>query len=390
MPNKNNVFKTYGKLFIISAILIASLASFVVVYRIERQEEFRGEATYNLSYRYYFKNKGPVNLTSVTLRLAMLKDWAPVQEVTSNLKSLQPNQTTTDEYENEFAWYEYTNFQINQTLDLTFNATVKINFVDYTTPTLAIEDYDEESAIYQLFTAYHPLTDASDPNILRVAESLSTSENPIERAFNFYNFTSSYIEYQLLSSSRGATYALQNGQGDCDEYTTLFIALARASGIPAIGHTAWLGDFEPGFVSTDDGSIAHAYPMFYVEGVGMLPADPTRGNKQLFDNWLKTDHKRITMTRGPDHPYRLLNYKWIPVSGLSDPIIDNNYTIAIHDVNIKYTSILRAVVIYGLPSSAGLFIVASIIRGLRLRKENKEKLEKLLNPRYFSDIDSEF
>lgn len=363
------------------AVIILTLTSaFVVVYRIERQEVFRGEANYELSYRYYFKNEGPLNLTSVTVRLALLKDWDPVQDVTAINIVTAPNQTTTDEYLNEFVWYEYSDFKVNQTIDLQFNVDLTLKFVDYTTASLNILPYDEESDLFKLFTAYHPLTDTTNPNIQRVSQSLSTSEDPIDRAFSMYNFTSNYIQYQLMSNIKGATYALQNGRGDCDEYNTLFIALARASGIPAVGHTAWFGDFETGFISTDDGALAHAYPMIYVEGVGMMPLDPTRGNKNFFDNWLKTDAKRITLTRGLDHPYRLLNYKWLPVVDLADPSIERNYTISITNMDINYYSTLRLVIVIGLPASTGLFVIASVFKGLQLRKEHKKKLERMLSP----------
>ena len=380
MSNAEKPTKKIIQVLALSIIIVAVVSSFIVLYRIERQEVFRGEANYELSYRYYFKNEGPLNLTSVTVRLAILKDWEPIQDVTGINIHTTPNQTTTDEYDNEFAWYEYSNFQVNQTIDLKFDVNVTLKFVDYNSAKLNILPYDEDTEQYKLFTAYHPLTDTTDPNIQRVSQSLSTSENPIDRAFNMYNFTSTYIRYQLMSSIKGATYALQNGEGDCDEYNTLFIALARAGGIPAVGHTAWLGNFEPGYESTDDGAIAHAFPMFFVEGVGMLPLDPTRGNKNFFDNWLKTDAKRITMTRGPDHPYRLLNYKWIPHPVLDDPEIDRNYSISITDLTTKYYSTLRLTILIALPSAAGIFIIASVIRGILLKKEQKEKLERILSP----------
>ena len=41
------------------------------------------------------------------------------------------------------------------------------------------------------------------------------------------------LDYQVQISRQGALWALQNGVGDCSEYTDLAIALARAAGIPA-------------------------------------------------------------------------------------------------------------------------------------------------------------
>jgi len=48
---------------------------------------------------------------------------------------------------------------------------------------------------------------------------------------------------------RGALWAAQHGQGDCEEFTSLYIALCRANGIPA--RAVWV----PG----------HCYPEFYLE-----------------------------------------------------------------------------------------------------------------------------
>ncbi len=365
----------------LSALVMAGIVlPVVMIYSAEMEETVRGFAEFQLTYRYYLKNEGPLNLTSVSIRLALLKDWAPIQTVSNLTIMTPPNQTITDEYENQFAWYEYQDFNVNQTIDLVFKANLTLNFIDYTSATLDIADYNESSDLYKLYMAFNPLEDSTDPNIRNVAQSLEVPDDLLGTAFNIYNFTSHYLKYKLYSTVRGASYAIRNANGDCDEYTTLFIALSRAVGIPAIGHTAWLADFAPGFVTSDDGAVAHAYPMFYVAGVGMLPADPTRGATSTFDNWLKTDAKRITLTRGPDKPYRLLRYRWIPVEGIEGPTIFSNYTVSVQDMRIEYTSNLRQVVILSLAGIPSLFMVYSGVKGYQARKQRKRKLESLLDP----------
>ncbi|MFW9887875.1 MAG: transglutaminase family protein [Candidatus Thorarchaeota archaeon] len=368
--------------FIALLIIIVSLVTSVsLVYTAESKQTSRGTADFQLTYSFYVRNEGPVDLTTVTVRLAMLKDWAPIQKVTGLIMGIAPNLTTTDEYENEFAWYEYSNFKVNKSIELEFHANLTLTFVDYATTDLEYEPYDPDSLEYQLFTAFHPLADNTDPSIRNIAQSLESPNDIIETAFNLYNFTSTYLNYRLHSSARGASYALRNGEGDCDEYTTLFVALARALGIPAVSHTAWLADFEPGFISTDEGSIAHAYPMFLIQGIGMLPVDPTRGKSSLYDNWLKTDYKRITMTRGPDNPYRLLRYRWIPIEGLPGPTVESNYTISIHSMNIQYTSTLRSIIITSLIGIPIAFAFANAIIGYQSKVKRKKKLEQLLSPK---------
>ncbi|MFW9968560.1 MAG: transglutaminase family protein [Candidatus Odinarchaeota archaeon] len=383
--NFRKILRKYSKLqkrkllsiFIILAIFISS---FSVIYTFDNSTPQKGKATFQLSYRFYLRNEGPLNLSSLNVRLALLKDWTPVQNVSKIEIETIPDEIVTDEYNNEFAWYRYNNFNVGNFIDLKFHANLSINLLDYTSSKIHVFPYDRYSTFYQFYTKYHPLTDTTDPVIQRVAQNLVTSNNLIENLFSFYNFTSLYLTYKLLGTPKGASYAIRNGFGDCDEYSSLFIALARSYGVPSIEYSAWLGDFYSGYSSTDDGAVAHAYPMFYIEGTGWIPVDPTRGNKKLFDNWMKSDYKRITLTRGPDHPYRYISYKWIPIEGYSDPLIVSNYTIAIQKMTIQYYSVLRLMILISVPGIPITFLVYTIIKGIKLKKERKRKLETLLSP----------
>lgn len=44
--------------------------------------------------------------------------------------------------------------------------------------------------------------------------------------------------------------------------------------------------------------------------------------------------KKITVTRGLDHPYRILNYKWIPIQDVPDPLVVKDYTIRIYEYSL--------------------------------------------------------
>ena len=64
-----------------------------------------------------------------------------------------------------------------------------------------------------------------------------------------------------------ATSVLANREGDCNEHTVLFVALARACGIPA--------DMCAGFVYIEDGFYYHAWPRVYIGK--WVHLDPTFG-----------------------------------------------------------------------------------------------------------------
>jgi len=70
-----------------------------------------------------------------------------------------------------------------------------------------------------------------------------------EKVEAIYDWVREHIQYRFDEKLRGASAALKAGYGDCEELTSLFIALCRANHIPA--RSVWI----PG----------HCYPEFYLE-----------------------------------------------------------------------------------------------------------------------------
>jgi hypothetical protein len=71
---------------------------------------------------------------------------------------------------------------------------------------------------------------------------------PWQQAEAIYDWVRENVDYQE-GNLKGAVAALRDGNGDCEELTSLFIALCRASNIPA--RTVWV----PG----------HCYGEFYLQ-----------------------------------------------------------------------------------------------------------------------------
>lgn len=85
-------------------------------------------------------------------------------------------------------------------------------------------------------------------------EVMATKETAWERVEAVYDWVRDKVEYRN-GPFKGAAQALEDGYGDCEELTSLFIAMCRAQGVPA--RTVWV----PG----------HCYPEFYLadaEGQG--------------------------------------------------------------------------------------------------------------------------
>jgi hypothetical protein len=160
-----------------------------------------------------------------------------------------------------------------------------------------IPPYNTLSPAYRLYTKAEPYIESTDPLITNLADKLAGNEtNPFRLARRFYDYVVAHAHYQLIEGFIGAKGMLINNAGECGDFSALFIALARAKGIPAravVGLWALSG--------TDQ---SHVWAEFYLQDIGWIPVDPTIGQSEpskfgipayYFGNM---DNQRVIMSKG--------------------------------------------------------------------------------------------
>jgi Transglutaminase-like superfamily len=101
----------------------------------------------------------------------------------------------------------------------------------------------------RIYLTPSPKIETNNPKIRALAkEIVAEKEGAWEKIEAIYDWVRGHVKY-VHCPLKGAVAALNDGTGDCEELTSLFIALARDSGVPA--RTVWV----PG----------HCYPEFYLE-----------------------------------------------------------------------------------------------------------------------------
>lgn len=99
------------------------------------------------------------------------------------------------------------------------------------------------------FLASSPYIESTHGEIRKVADEVVDDNLPAwQQVEAAYDWVRENVEYQN-GELKGALAALRDGTGDCEELTSLFIAICRAKKIPA--RTVWVPD--------------HCYPEFYLE-----------------------------------------------------------------------------------------------------------------------------
>lgn len=115
--------------------------------------------------------------------------------------------------------------------------------------------------------------ESDSAEILEQAGRLA-GENTEQTLKKIYRFVNTHCRYVSTRDNLGAVAMLRGEEGDCTEFTDLFVALCRASGIPA-RHAYGINLL--GF-----GDIGHSWAEVYVEPCGWVMFDPTPGNDAVF------------------------------------------------------------------------------------------------------------
>jgi len=218
-----------------------------------------------LTLRYYLENPG---VTTVTQEIALPPDTA-FQQVSIDALSPKPEGIVKDTDGNWLARYNLTSRQ-----KLSIEATVSVSISMTASETQKLDETEIAQFLKPL-----PYWEADDPSIKALAAVYTTP-----KAIYDYVVTTLDYDYERVKTTpkrKGALEALKTPKSAiCMEFTDLFIAIARAAGIPsreAVGYAHTTNaKLRPLSLVTD---VLHAWPEYYNRESGVwIPVDPTWGN----------------------------------------------------------------------------------------------------------------
>jgi Transglutaminase-like superfamily len=110
------------------------------------------------------------------------------------------------------------------------------------------------------FLAPSPYIESRDPQITALAAKLSPDQpRAWDKAAAIFDWVRANVKYEFAEQIKPATTALADGFGDCEELSSLFIALCRANKIPA--RAVWVpGHTYPEFYLHDEQNQGHWFP----------------------------------------------------------------------------------------------------------------------------------
>ncbi|MEL7563659.1 MAG: S-layer homology domain-containing protein [Dehalobacterium sp.] len=156
-------------------------------------------------------------------------------------------------------------------------------------------DYSKEN-IDSRYLQPETKIESNHPLIVSYAQDTVKNEtNPYLKAQKLFADINLFMTYKDgPNANKGALNAIRTGVGNCEDYTDLFVAAARAVGIPARRKTGYLylpKEYNSSPYIQADGSLnitlmRHTWPEIYLPDIGWMVLDPTftytikSGNKQ--------------------------------------------------------------------------------------------------------------
>lgn len=106
-----------------------------------------------------------------------------------------------------------------------------------------------------------PFIESNNKQIKKIAASIELDpETPAwEQVEQIYSWVRDKIEYKFDTQIHSCMHALENGHGDCEELSSVFIAICRCKGIPA--RAVWIPSHTyPEFYLVDEAGDGHWFP----------------------------------------------------------------------------------------------------------------------------------
>jgi hypothetical protein len=201
---------------------------------------------WEIHYKFWVRNPTDKPIGNFAAFIALPITVMP-QQIVKNI-TLKPDnlKISTDVDGNEWIHYKTPIIQPSQSIEMSYSAIVESRPLLFSERNNTIHKMNPyRNSFLKKFLKPEPHLESDHPEIVKLANSIK-SDNPLVFAEKAVRLVNQKIKYKIQPDEFGAKYAIEKGEGDCTEFSALFVALCRASGIPArtnagfsIGHTNW-------------------------------------------------------------------------------------------------------------------------------------------------------
>ncbi|MDD2235511.1 MAG: stalk domain-containing protein [Desulfitobacteriaceae bacterium] len=266
---------------------------------------------YRVENIYYVENVGTKKATDVTIKIQYINPYLtkimPYSTLINSGYEPQPAEITTDAKGNQKGTYNIPLLKPGEERIIRVIQDYRVSLADYNIQPEQVEPYQFQSETLLPYLSPSPGIESTHPLIqAKAGELVGNETNPFEKAKKIFTFVNEYMTYttpdrENPETDKGALWALQAGEGVCEDYADLMVALLRAVGVPSRTVAGWAGEVKDGGTKIADRTGAllpgHMWLEYYLPGYGWIPADPTF--TYLVNNERQVDYNRLMGIKQP-------------------------------------------------------------------------------------------
>ncbi|HSJ56572.1 MAG TPA: transglutaminase domain-containing protein, partial [Anaerolineae bacterium] len=196
----------------------------------------------------------------------------------TNLQFSAPYSQVQDQYDQPVARFHFDEVAVGERVTLSWTGDVEIEAREWAVDPARVGELDEiPNDIRRVYTRDEEQYRLDSPLIRRAAkEAAGATTNAYWMARNIHDFIAERLSYDLDGKWDDAEAVYLQESGSCSEYTYLFIALARANGLPARYVAGTVLPPEAPYVDT----IFHRWAEVYLPRYGWVPVDVVHDDRR--------------------------------------------------------------------------------------------------------------
>jgi transglutaminase-like putative cysteine protease len=232
-----------------------------------------------LEYTNQVRNYGPGVIKNLDVYLAVPENLNN-QEITEQIEYFpQPADFLTDRWGQKVAHYKFQNLEATKFVSVGMKVKARLYKNRYYIFPEKVGKLEEiPKSIKEKYLVDDAKYSISDPFIqMSAVRAVGDETNPYWIARKIFSYVIDHMEYELSGGWNIAPTVLKRGTGSCSEYSFVYIALCRASGLPAryVGSVVIRGD------DASDDDVFHRWVEVYLPNYGWIPVDPSGGDSPI-------------------------------------------------------------------------------------------------------------
>jgi len=222
---------------------------------------------------------GPGKIKTLDVHIALPRNRDNQELLEAISYNIEPVKIETDKWQQQTALFQFQNLKPGQKTNVQVTSIVKTYNVRYFIyPEQVGTMADIPAELKKKYLLDDEKYQINSPVIQKtIKQVVGNEKNPYWIMRKLHQYLIAHLHYVMDGAWDTAPTVITNGHGSCSEYTFVFIALCRATGLPAryVGSTWDRNEF----TYMDD--VYHRWVEVYLPNYGWIPTDPTHGDRKL-------------------------------------------------------------------------------------------------------------